>query len=322
MEKNANLPRVDQSRPSIFAANGLILLAAVGLWIGSFIVSLLPLGDSEQGTQWGMGLFYYLPFVVLPILIYARRNRGLSAAMRLNPLSPLSTAITVAMAIVSTFAASVLTTAWTLLLEALGLEFLDISATVNTSSDLMQSVITMAAIPAVCEELLFRGFALSAWETRGTRFAIIITSVIFSLMHSYLFGLPAYLFVAVTAGYLVYAFDSLYAGIVFHTVYNVCCLAVSFLSAPEVSADQSLALMEEVFSARVVILSLILYALILGLILVPLFCLVNNRRKAAGIAPVPRIREPIPARAWVVLALALIPMGLMMALSMWTGGGA
>ena len=177
-----------QPRPTLIAASGFICLAVAGLWVSTLAEVALNVSGMAL-----LNAIYYLPFVGLPLFLYARRRPGLSESLRLNPLPGLSVLSLALLGLLSVYAASALTAAWGVGLDALGLRAPGATPMPRTERELALSILTMAAFPAVCEELLFRGFVLSAWESRGTGFAIAVTAVLFALLHGNLYGLPAYL---------------------------------------------------------------------------------------------------------------------------------
>ena len=300
MESQAS-PRipVDRPRPSIFAASALTLLAAVGLWVASAAASYL-VPESGIGQDFALNALYYGLFVLAPIALYAARRRGLSGAMRLEPMPVLPSLTVILLALMSVYAASALDSLWTLALNALGLSAPEVGLKVGDSRALMLAVINSAAIPAICEELLFRGFVLSAWESRGTHFAIGVSTLFFGLLHGNLFGLPAYLMVGAISAYLVYSLNSIYAGIMYHTVYNAAILAIVHLLSGEGAAQPAVTagLVGSIATELMVTLAVIFSML---------FTL-NLRRRISGIEPIPRIREPLRVRDRAMAAAALLVM--------------
>ncbi len=285
-------------RPTLTAASGFVLLAALGLWVTELLANLLAVG--ADGLALAECALYYLPFLALPVVIYMRANPGLSEGMRLNPLPPLGVLPVALLALISVFACSALAALWGWGLDALGLAGIGGYPGPASRSELPMAIITMAAVPALCEELLFRGFALSAWEGRGTFFAIGVTSALFALLHGNLYGLPAYLLVGAVSGCVCFALDSLYAGIAYHTIYNAACLALPFMisggsdEVPAVSAGLVLSVALDAMS------SLALMAMLLvGLRL---------RARRLGIEPIPRIRRPLGTGARLMLTAALLVM--------------
>ena len=263
-----------QPRPTLFAASGFVLLAAVGLWISTLLELLLP--DASMAI---VNALYYLPFMLLPVGLYMLRRPGLGSAMRLNALPVMPTLSAALLGLLSVYVASMLSAVWGAALDALGLHGLGGAPVPQNEAELMTSILTLAAMPAICEELLFRGFVLSAWESRGTWFAMGVTAVLFALLHGNLYGIPAYLLVGAVAGYLAFALDSLYAAMVYHTVYNASCLVQTMMIIAMMAM---------------------------------LMATLRLRARREGIEPIPRIRRPLEGRDKAMLLAAVLVMAASM----------
>ena len=283
-------------RPTLFAASGFVLLAVVGLWASVLVEFLLPNPSIAL-----VNALYYLPFIVLPVGLYMRRRPGLGAAMRLKSLPLLPTLSVVLLGLLSVYVASMLSAAWGAGLDALGLRSVDGFPPAQSERELLLSVLTLAAMPAICEELLFRGFVLAAWESRGTRFAIGVTALLFALLHANLYGLPAYLLVGAIAGFLAFALDSLYAAMVYHTVYNAACLVIPYLAGMDGGTDAPAIDAAAVFTLAV-------QAAMIVSMMVMLLAVLRLRARREGIEPIPRIRRPLDSRDRLMLMAALLAM--------------
>lgn len=312
--KKPNPIKIDRLRPTLFAASGFVLLAAIGLWISAVIISMIPIG-SAMDSIFTMDMVYYLPFLILPMGIYMLRHRGLSEGLRLNPMPFFPMITVILLAVISVFICSILSNLWVMLLEALGLEYVDTSIIPAGKNELMLSIITMAAIPAICEELLMRGFVFSAWETRGTRYAIWVSTILFALLHGNIYGLPAYIYTGLITGYLVFALDTLYAGIIYHTVYNAACLVVSYIAMMDTAALEQSQQMLETMSTGALVMSMLSELLMFGLMAAISLGSLRLRRKILGIQPFLRMHEPLKTRERIMLALSLIPMIAMLLLN-------
>ena len=284
-------------RPTLTAASGFVLLSVAGLWLSS----LAELALNVRGMAI-LNAIYYLPFVALPLLIYARRRPGLSDALRLNPLPGLSALTLVLLGLLSIYVASALSAVWSAGLDALGLQTPGTLPTPQTERELALSILTMAAFPAVFEELLFRGLVLSAWESRGTAFAIAVTAGLFALLHGNLYGLPAYLLVGAVAGYVTFALDSVYAGITYHTVYNAGCLVIPYLLARQGDAGADAAL------SAAMVFSIATEAFMLLSMMALLLISLRLRARNSGIESIPRIRRPLSDVERLTLSAAVLAM--------------
>ena len=253
--------------------------------------------------------------MLVPVALYCLKRGGLSEGLRLEP-PPLLSALTVAlMAMMSVYAASAVNGLWALGLNALGLTEPQTSPEALTSGSLALAVIHTAAVPAVCEELLFRGVVLSAFERRGTAVGIWVSSALFGLLHGSLYGLPAYVLVGALSGFIVYATDSLYAGMFFHTVYNTAILVLLHMISLNADVPADAALTGGMIAAMVG--DLIMVGLGLWLSMMAL----NLRRRAAGITPVPRAPRRLTGRerALMILLVAAL-LGAMAAVQLLSMG--
>ena len=285
----------NQPRPTLFAASGFVLLAAVGLWISTLLELLLP--DASMAI---VNALYYLPFMLLPVGLYMLRQPGLVPAMRLNALPVLPTLSAALLGLLSVYVASMLSAVWGTALDALGLRGLSGAPVPQSEAELVTSILTLAAMPAICEELLFRGFVLSAWESRGTWFAMGVTAVLFALLHGNLYGIPAYLLVGAVAGYLAFALDSLYAAMIYHTVYNASCLVLPYLASGQGEADVAI--------DAATVFSLALQTIMIAAMMAMLIVTLRLRARREGIEPIPRIRRPLEGRDKVMLLAAVLVM--------------
>ena len=141
---------------------------------------------------------------------------------------------------------------------------------------------------------------LSAWESRGTWFAMGVTAVLFALLHGNLYGIPAYLLVGAVAGYLAFALDSLYAAMIYHTVYNASCLVLPYLASGQGEADVAI--------DAATVFSLALQTIMIAAMMAMLIVTLRLRARREGIEPIPRIRRPLEGRDKVMLLAAVLVM--------------
>jgi len=80
--------------------------------------------------------------------------------------------------------------------------------------------LAVCVLPAVFEELLFRGYVQHRLRSLGVRQAIGLQAVLFSLYHMDLYGLPIYFLSGLALGWLRWASGALWVGIVFHALNN------------------------------------------------------------------------------------------------------
>lgn len=242
MQNNASRPERPESR--VFAASGLYLLAAMGLFAVSFfsgpLVAALQRVFPGMTREWATlatNTLYYLPFLYLPVALWA--SRGRSACLRLNPVSFGATVRVVVIALLFFSGAYNLNVLWSALWQKLGLNvFVSDYVRPADSGELTRSVLSATLLAGVCEELLFRGVMLSAWEPRGGRRAVWVTAILFAMLHGSLLGLPTQLLCGLLLALIVRWTDSIYAGMIFHSAYNAAAVLFNYVSSGVESASE------------------------------------------------------------------------------------
>ena len=82
-------------------------------------------------------------------------------------------------------------------------------------------ILAYAALPALCEEFVYRGILCHEYEKGGVLRAILISSLFFGLLHFDLQNLPMYIFVGVILAMTMYATRSLFGAVIAHFLYNL-----------------------------------------------------------------------------------------------------
>lgn len=87
---------------------------------------------------------------------------------------------------------------------------------VNTPISLLLNIFTMAVLPALLEEMVYRGYILRTLRPYGNLFAIVVSSALFSLMHGNLRQIPFAFIVGLVLGYLYVVTDNVWMPIAVH----------------------------------------------------------------------------------------------------------
>ena len=236
--------------PSLTAASGLYLLAVVALFTMSLwsprletaIRGVFP-NLGEFGMSLATDFLYYVPMVILPAVLWARKSGDAEHALRLNPVSFGMTVRMIVLAIAVLSLVDDVDLLWNVLLQKLGLNifaFDEFYVSPQNSAELLLQLISVCVAAPLAEELLFRGAILNSWKQRGVGRALVFTSVLFALMHGSVQGLPSHLIAGFMMTLLALWTDSLYAGMIFHSAYNAMVTFMNYLSTgrPRRSADR------------------------------------------------------------------------------------
>lgn len=106
---------------------------------------------------------------------------------------------------------------------------------VSTTQRFIVSIFIIALLPAVCEELIFRGVITNGLnESFGTKTAVIFSSILFALMHQNLQQFFYQMFLGGVMAYIVIKTGSIVYTMILHFVNNFVVLLNSHLSGGQV----------------------------------------------------------------------------------------
>ena len=87
--------------------------------------------------------------------------------------------------------------------------------------------LSTAIVPALVEEMAFRGIIMQSLRRYGDWFAVICSSIIFGLMHCNLVQIPFAIIAGIAIGYAVIVTESVWTGIIIHFLNNAFSVTVS-----------------------------------------------------------------------------------------------
>ena len=215
--------RID-SKVSIQGANVIYFLAAAMLvTVGAFVQSK----DFKIGI-----LITEFILIALPPMIYVALKRGnLKYEFRINPLQ-----FTDILLVVLIFTTGYFVAVFLNLLGNIILSFFTklVTPPIPVATNLNEYFVLLMIIAGsagLCEEILFRGLMLRAYEKMGMWGSILVSSILFSIIHMNLQNLVAPFFLGGVLGYVVYKTNSILAGIIGHFVNNAISVTLGFLIA-------------------------------------------------------------------------------------------
>ena len=109
---------------------------------------------------------------------------------------------------------------------------------VNTLGGLFLNLLIIALIPAIGEELTFRGvLQQSLTRKMNPHIAIILSAAIFSFIHFQFYGFLPRMFLGILLGYMFYITGSLWTSILMHFVNNGTAVVLYYLNNKGISVD-------------------------------------------------------------------------------------
>ena len=224
-----------------------LIIFLIGTLIGAEASKLFVI-DGDTGMKIGQGVASIFMFVVPAIVYYyITRKENRMQALGLRRLSSPWWLIIVALALmfVSIPVTTTLTTwnegmhlggafsgieKWMKELEETAQALTDKMTNVDTIGGLLLNLLVIALIPAVGEEMTFRGVIQQSLTRRmNPHIAIILSAAIFSFFHFQFFGFFPRLFLGILLGYLFYITGSLWTSILMHFVNNGAAVTLYYL---------------------------------------------------------------------------------------------
>ncbi len=103
-----------------------------------------------------------------------------------------------------------------------------VSFETETLPQLLYVIIIAGILPAICEEFFFRGFVMRSLERTSPAGAVIISALLFAVMHGTFQQLAYAFLIGLLFGYVVIITDSIFAGTIIHCVLNTTSVLLSF----------------------------------------------------------------------------------------------
>jgi membrane protease YdiL (CAAX protease family) len=97
----------------------------------------------------------------------------------------------------------------------------------SRASQFALNFVVIAVVAPIFEEVMYRGIGYGLLEPLGPGTAIVVTGVLFGLVHGYVYVLPIYVVYGVTLGWLRARTGSIYPGMLAHGATNATALVLT-----------------------------------------------------------------------------------------------
>lgn len=184
----------------------------------------------ERPDGYLLRIFLHLFAVFLPAVLYLYpKNIDVTETFLIHRLDWKNILMLSGMGICIQYICRMMNTVTMLLLERCGAEMLPSTLTVpKHAGSFFLALFAVVLIPAITEELLMRGVVLHAYLWRGSRGAIVVSSVLFAVLHLDVRNLLSIFLLGMILGYVVLQTGSIWAGMILHGVNNLLVL-LSFM---------------------------------------------------------------------------------------------
>ncbi len=167
--------------------------------------------------------------IAIPAIVYVRmKGASLKAVLRLNKLGFADLILVLVIFFTGYSVALFLNLLWEVFLSLFGQLIIPDIPVAKSWNEYFVLLLVIAVSAGLCEELLFRGVLMKAYEGVGKWPSILFTAVLFSMMHLNIQNLLAPLFLGIILGYVVHTTNSIYAGMLGHFINNGISVTLGF----------------------------------------------------------------------------------------------
>lgn len=218
-----------------FIGAGMLFLSLLSQMLFTVVVLVLVLfgvirQDNVMRADLGLGntgyLLVYMAVyalmmglpMLLSALLFRRRIQPFGPSRRVRPFDFLGGIVGgMALCVVGNVVASYVMT----FLNAFGIPAPAMpQLLVDTSLSLALNLLTLAVLPALLEEMVFRGYVLQTLRPYGDRTALLVSTLLFSLMHGNVLQIPFAFVVGLVLGYAVIQTNNIWLAVCIHFANN------------------------------------------------------------------------------------------------------
>lgn len=237
----------------------LAILAAMML-IPSIAETLMEAFDAQkyllpEGLT-AINALLYILYIAAPALLVgfiARRDiRPFSYHKRVTPSVAVPALLAaVGLMVLANLVASILAT----YMEAFGIPMPDFPSSMEpTALSLVLNLISTAVLPALLEEMVFRGYVLQALRPQGDGIAIVLSSLLFALLHGNLLQIPFAFILGLVMAYLVLQTGNIWLSVILHFITNGLSVVLQYVTLG--MSDQSAGILNTVVFLAAAVLGL------------------------------------------------------------------
>ncbi|MDK2865853.1 MAG: protease family protein [Clostridiales bacterium] len=245
---------------TVLEANMLfIILAGVFLTLGAYVQTRSVLSGLLI-TEYGI--------ILAPVLLYSIfSGKSVKKVFRIRrlPIKAVIKIIGIAVMLLPIIAVSNLFVIW--IIENLSEAFELGLPTASSSNEYILLMFIIAVTAGICEESLFRGVVLNAYETAyGTKWGAIFSGLLFGIFHFNPQNLLGPIILGIVFAYMVQITDSIFAGVLAHTMNNGIAVTMGYLVNTFLPESDVVASQEVLFDSTAMLVGVIFFYTILALL--------------------------------------------------------
>jgi len=166
-----------------------------------------------------------------PIAYLILGKKDIKYSLRLNKASVAEIFLSIGMALFGYGVIIFINLVWILFLSRFGTPRPASLPAIENARQFWMAIAVVAAVPALLEEFLFRGVIQRGYESFGKITHIILTGILFALLHLSIVSVPAIILIGILLCYIAYRSNSIWASIAYHFTNNAIAVTLSYISS-------------------------------------------------------------------------------------------
>jgi membrane protease YdiL (CAAX protease family) len=217
---------------STSGVNIVFLIGTLALFIVDILMNLFMKG---KGIKIGPNIFYLIAliteflFILLPAYLYVvYTKKNIRKVLRINKLSLANVLIIIGIAIFLMPLTGFVNYIVIYIVSMIGRPIPNPILDIGNLKGFLVGTAVIAGSAGVCEEVMFRGVILRGYEKYGRGTALIVTSLLFAVMHRNIQNVIGIFFIGLVIGYIVYRTNSIFAGMIAHFTNNAIVVLIMY----------------------------------------------------------------------------------------------
>ena len=208
----------------------------IGVSITEFIFSACGKTATQIETFWNTSVGYllqalYMNLAFVGIFVWYYKSIGKQNIINKPDKSTYKYfSICLIIGIVSMFLLSGTLNYFNLILDKIGISVSNPDIPLNSIGDYLVCIISLAVIPAICEEILFRGVLINTLKHKGHIFAIVASAIMFAIFHFSPLQLIYPICFGLILGIIYLRTQNIIFPIIIHFINNALSLTIQYFS--------------------------------------------------------------------------------------------
>lgn len=233
--------RKRSNQPTVFGAN-MVYLSVLILMMGVqvLLARWLPQATGGPDYYWKLFLMELLLIGGPPLLYMLLYRMDIVRVNRFNGIKPAEVLLVVGMANFGYGVTIIINLIWYSVASRWGTPAGQQLPSIENGTQLLVGILAIGIVPAVVEEFLFRGLILRGYERFGSRIAIVMTGILFGMLHLQLMSIPSIILVGIIISYVVYRTNSIIAGMIYHFLHNSIAVGLLYIQNVILSSQDAI----------------------------------------------------------------------------------